>query len=102
MHSKGIKYVLVLGVMGSVFLISGVSQAGGPFYETLYQNFCQNLPNSPERKGCQGYLQYRIQRGKSRDDSLDNCIWGCGEVFSDPVKIEDCRKGCRIANEKDN
>lgn len=100
MHSKGIKYVLVLGVLVSVFLITGMSQAGGPFYETLSQTFCSNLPYQ-EKKGCNGYLQYRIQRGKNRDEALESCTWGCGEIFSDPVKIEDCRKGCRDANALD-
>jgi hypothetical protein len=99
--NKKIKYALVFGVLFSVFLITGMSQAGGPFRDVLFQTFCSSLPYN-EKVGCNGYLQYRIQRGKDRDTSLNNCIWGCGEVMDDPTKIEDCQKGCRETNEKDN
>jgi len=99
--NKRIKYALVFGVLLSVFLITGMSQAGGPFRDVLFQTFCSSLPYQ-EKVGCNGYLQYRIQRGRDRDKALELCVWGCGQVLIDPVKIEDCRKGCRTTNQKDN
>lgn len=74
--------------------------AGGPFSNVLIDNFCQGLPGH-ERDGCEGYVQYRIQLGKSRETALDNCIWACGQIKNSPSEIETCRTGCRGANDKD-
>ncbi len=74
--------------------------AGGPFRNLLFDNFCQGLPYN-EQTGCNGYLQYRIERGRDRESALDNCIWGCAQVLDDPADVENCRTGCRGANDKD-
>ena len=74
----------------------------GPFKEVLHSNFCKGMQSWAKKSGCDGYLQYRIERGKARQQSLDNCKWGCGEIMNDPAKIEGCREGCRIAHENDH
>ncbi len=76
------------------------ASAGGPFYSTLYDNHCTSL-SGIKRRGCDGYLQYRIQHGKSRDETKNRCEWSCGEVFSSPTDVENCQAGCRDANSKD-
>ncbi|MFW5837996.1 MAG: hypothetical protein ACOCVM_08295 [Desulfovibrionaceae bacterium] len=88
-------------VAGSLALWAQPAAAGGPFRDVLFDNFCQTLPYH-EQVGCNGYLQYRIQRGKSRDQAIENCLWGCGEVMNDPTKVPDCKKGCQHANGLDN
>lgn len=93
--------VILLVAMGMIAWHTEPADASGPFRDALFDNFCRDLPYQ-ERVGCNGYLQYRIQRGKSRQQAIDNCLWGCGEVLTDPTKIENCQKGCREANAKDN
>ena len=75
--------------------------SGGPFRDVLFDNFCRELPYH-EKAGCNGYLQYRIERGRNRDRALELCVWGCGEVMDDPTKVQDCQKGCQDANAQDH
>jgi hypothetical protein len=99
MFAKVVPLSLLLGLL--TFCSPPAHAGGGPFYNTLYNTFCSGLPYH-ERLGCHGYLQYRIQRGKSRDEALNKCLWGCGELYDDPAQVENCRKGCQEANTKDN
>lgn len=93
--------ILPVMLLLSLFLLHVQPATAGAFRDALFDGFCRDLPYS-ERIGCNGYLQYRIQRGKSRDQALETCLWGCGEVLSDPTKVPDCRKGCLDANALDN
>jgi hypothetical protein len=98
MLRKALGGVLVVGAM---MLSSQPASAGGPFRDCLFDNFCRGLPYH-EKAGCNGYLQYRIQRGRNRDRAIELCVWGCGEIYDVPTKIEDCRKGCRDVHSMDN
>lgn len=92
---------LMLGAAGLLALTPAAPALAGPFKSALHSQFCRSLPYH-QRVGCDGYLQYRIERGKDRDYSNSTCKWGCAQVLSDPSAIEDCRKGCAEANSKDN
>jgi hypothetical protein len=72
----------------------------GPFEDVLSDTFCSGLSQN-EKTGCQGYLQFRIARGKDRQHSLDRCLWGCYETMADPTKVQACQAGCRKAHELD-
>ncbi len=72
----------------------------GPFQKVLSDTFCNGL--SPDRKtGCNGYLQYRIERGKDKQRSLDSCLWGCEQIMDDLKREQLCQAGCRKAHELD-
>lgn len=88
-------FVLTFGLAGF-----NPAYAGGTFYSELFESFCSGTPHQ-ERVGCRAYLQFRIKRGKSRDEALDTCIWSCGEIDNDAGSIESCRNGCRMTNSRD-
>ena len=90
----------VVVCMVAILSCGQMALAGGPFQQTLSNCFCRDLPDH-ERVGCNGYLQFRIERGKDRQSSLDSCLWGCTQILSNPLDIQKCQKGCREANEKD-
>ncbi|MFP4168281.1 MAG: hypothetical protein ACLFSY_05455 [Desulfonatronovibrionaceae bacterium] len=97
MHRRSLVLILL-----AVFCLGSLSPAyAGRFKEVLHNNFCKGMDKQATKIGCDGYLQYRIERGKARQQSFDNCKWGCGETMNDPVEVEECREGCRIANEND-
>jgi len=95
------KFFVAALLAGMLVFWTQSASAGGPFRDTLFDNFCRGLEYN-EKVGCNGYLQYRIQRGRSRDRALEMCTWGCGEVLDNPAKISDCQKGCRDANAQDH
>ncbi len=95
------KSAIVLLVLILALFCFQPAMAGGPARDVLFNQFCKSMPYH-NKIGCNGYLQYRIQRGKSRDQSLNNCIWGCGQVLSDPSAIEKCKEGCRAMHGYDN
>lgn len=91
---------LLMALAAAAMLSAAPALAGGPFYNTLYDATCTSL-SGKERVGCHGYLQYRIQRGKSRVEASNKCHWGCGELFSSPSDVEQCRTGCNKTNAQD-
>ncbi|MFO7728087.1 MAG: hypothetical protein R6X11_07135 [Desulfonatronovibrio sp.] len=94
------KFFAAALVAGSLVFFDQSASAGGPFMDVLFDNFCQGKPYA-ERTGCNGYLQYRIQRGRNRDKAFELCIWGCGEVLDSSTEISDCHKGCQEVNALD-
>jgi hypothetical protein len=98
MLGKAVSTALLAGLLA---VWASPAAAGGPFYNALSQSFCSGLPPQ-ERTGCDGYLSYRIQRGKSRQEALERCLWACGEAFGDAAQVARCQKGCREANARDH
>lgn len=92
---------IALLVWFSAFILVSFSPAmAGPSKNLLHDHFCRTM--SPDKKlGCNGYLQYRIEMGKARQESLDRCIWGCGKVLDDYNKVQACQNGCRTMHEND-
>lgn len=96
-----LKFFAAALVAGSLAVWSQPAPAGGPFRDVLFDNFCRGKPYE-ERVGCNGYLQYRIQRGRNRDKAIELCTWGCGEILDGPTKTSDCQRACRDMNALDH
>ena len=95
------KFFAAVLVTCSLVVWAQSAPAEGPFWDALFDNFCRGLEYN-ERVGCNGYLQYRIQRGRNRDKAFELCTWGCGEVMDNPTKISECQKGCQDINALDH
>lgn len=98
--------ILLCGMSATVLIAALATAkpayARGPFFSTLHDTFCKDQSFAyHKRQGCGGYLQYRIERGKSRDEAINKCNWGCGELYDEPSKVQACREGCAYANTRD-
>jgi len=74
----------------------------GTFAKALKNDFCSGTSGS-EWYGCYAYMHYRVDLVKNKEGAKGTCYRnGCGSKYSNPIDIENCKKGCDKAYNADN